>query len=632
MLAGAVFFGGGSGAGSVPALGGLATLIAAAAAAAAARGLLVVPALDRVGLAAAATGCGLVVWAGLTIGWSIAGDRSWDALNKGLAYAAFGLVGLALAGRGRRGVRDLALVLAAVLGAAQVWALAGVAIPSLFPDGDRLVRLRQPVGYWNGLALLADAAIPLGLWLAVSLRGRVTRPAGALLVYVAVVTVMLTQSRAGLLAAVAVIALWLWLARERVEGALLALLAATPALAVAAWAFTRPALVEDGASRADRVADGRVFAVLAIVGAAASVALALRVPAERLVATRRRDVVRVLAGGIALLAVAGAIGLVAAVGNPFAWASDQVSGAGGTEVSNDPSRFGTLNSNNRSAWWGEAWDVFRAHPAGGTGARTFEIARKPYRADARQVSEPHSVPLQLLADTGVVGFALGLGLAVALAFGFARTLRRLAAEERAAACALVALPVAYALHALVDYDLDFLALSGPTVLVAFLLLGAGRPAFAMPRGWFPVALSAVAAAVVIGSLAAPDVSRRGVDAAYAALDAGDREAAAERALGARDLNPLSPEPLWALADVAGAGDDDRAAIAYLREATELQPENPDTWYLLGLRFQLALEDQCKAYGALNHAYTLDPMSQRWEKGGPLDVAREAVNAGACEPP
>ena len=48
--------------------------------------------------------------------------------------------------------------------------LLGVAIPSLFPDGDRIARLREPVGYWNALALLADAALALGLWVARSTR------------------------------------------------------------------------------------------------------------------------------------------------------------------------------------------------------------------------------------------------------------------------------------------------------------------------------------------------------------------------------------------------------------------------------------------------------------------------------
>ena len=54
-------------------------------------------------------------------------------------------------------------------------------IPSLFPDGARVARLRNPVGYWNSLALVAATAVPFGLWAACSARGSTLRsaPAGA---------------------------------------------------------------------------------------------------------------------------------------------------------------------------------------------------------------------------------------------------------------------------------------------------------------------------------------------------------------------------------------------------------------------------------------------------------------------
>ena len=71
-----------------------------------------------------------------------------------------------------------------------------------------------------------------------------------------------------------------------------------------------------------------------------------------------------------------------AVGNPVSWAGDQLGGSG--EVVNDPGRLGSLETNNRTVWWGEAWQVFRANPAGGTGARTFEIARKRYPRQRRR--------------------------------------------------------------------------------------------------------------------------------------------------------------------------------------------------------------------------------------------------------
>jgi len=84
---------------------------------------------------------------------------------------------------------------------------------------------------------------------------------------------------------------------------------------------------------------------------------------------------------------------------------------------------------------------------------------------------------------------------------------------------------------------------------------------------------------------------------------------------------------FASADAAG---DQAAAVHWYEKATELQPENPDTWFELGFFHAIATGDQCAAYQALNRSYTLDPMSRRWTPGGPLDVARKAVNEGACE--
>jgi lipoprotein NlpI len=86
----------------------------------------------------------------------------------------------------------------------------------------------------------------------------------------------------------------------------------------------------------------------------------------------------------------------------------------------------------------------------------------------------------------------------------------------------------------------------------------------------------------------------------------------------------------ARAQAADAAGDRAAAVAWYEEATRLQPENPDSWYELGLYHAIATHDLCAAYAAFNHSYTLDPASSRWTPGGPFDVAKDAVNTGACE--
>ena len=622
VLAAAVFDGGGATDDSLATVGGAAILCVALAIALALRGTLLLPRLDRAAAVVVLATAALTAWAGISIAWSIAGDRSWEWLDRGLVYLAFLALGL-LAGATRDGARRVTVLVAAVIGGALCWALLGVAVPRFFEDGDRIARLREPVGYWNGLAVLADAALVLGL--CVARGGRIARLAGALLTYAGTVAILLTQSRAGVVAGAVVVALWLVLSDERLQDALRACLFAGPGLLVGGWAFTRPALVEDGALRADRVADGHWFAVVVVAGALVVSVAALRIPVARLVAEHGSRVRRTILRLTALGALAGALALVAAVGNPISWASSQLSGG---ECTNAPGRLTDLCANNRLAWWEEAIDVAVDRPLGGSGAGTFEVARRRYRDDATQVNEPHSVPLQVLADTGAVGLALLLLLAVAAAGGVRRTLRH---GKGTPLAALTCVVVAYAVHALVDYDLDFLAVTAPTLVALGTVLATGRERSERRAGVAGLlALAAVAAAAVV-SLVLPELAERDAERAVRSADAGRVEEAVDAADRARRLDPLSIDPLYARAIAADAAGADAVAVAWYEEATRLQPENPDTWYELGLYHAIATGDQCAAYQALNHSHTLDPMSRRWYPGGELDDARDAVNNGACEP-
>ena len=246
----------------------------------------------------------------------------------------------------------------------------------------------------------------------------------------------------------------------------------------------------------------------------------------------------------AVVLVAGSAGLVAKVGNPFDWASSQFSGG---ECVNDPGRFTELCANNRVDWWREAGRIGADHPVGGTGAGTFAIARKRHRETATPVSEPHSVPLQLLADLGVVGLALGLVAAVAAAVGIRRSLSRVPGAERPAAAALACLALVYALHSLVDYDLDFLAVTGPLLVAVGALLGAARPPSSLRARVPGSSHSARSRLRRRSAIALPALAERDVDRALAAIEEGRLSDAADAADRARLLNPLSLGPLRARA-------------------------------------------------------------------------------------
>ena len=294
-LAGAMFAGDGSGTRGTLPVGGGAVVLLTAVLVAVALGRIPAPRIGRSGAVLLGSFVLLVAWLGVTVWWSIVADRSWDVFNKCIAYAAFLGLGFALAAVGRAATARLAAgMLSIVIGTALVWALVTKAVPSLTED-ERIGRLNEPVDHWNALALLADIAIVLGLWIATTdAHRRVLRVVGALLVYVATLALMLTLSRTGVVVAVGLIALWLLLTRERVRSGLLLIAAAGPALVVAGWAFTRSGLTEDLAPHADRVADGKVLGIVTLVGAAVVVALVSIGLRRSLGDDRRRSVGRAL--------------------------------------------------------------------------------------------------------------------------------------------------------------------------------------------------------------------------------------------------------------------------------------------------------------------------------------------------
>jgi len=627
-LAGAAFVGDGSDVDGILPVGGTAAVLVAAALLAVAFGLVAAPRVGRSGGALVVAMILLAAWTGATVWWSIVPDRSWDAFNKSAAFAVFLGLGVVLAGVGGRAAARLgASVLALVTALVLTWALVAKSIPSLDPEGDRVARLREPVEYWNALALIADVAIGLGLWLGASRSHRATvRVVGGLLVYIATLSLLLTLSRVGIAAAVAVVLLWLALSEgRRVEGGLLLAASVTPAALVGGWAFTRPALVEDVAERSDRVADGTVLGFLTLAGAVLVVALVAAGSRRSLDDERRRKI------GRGLLAAAGVAVATVLVGVAVAVGSAISSDSSCAEVVNDPSRLGSLDLSNRWCWWSEAVDVYAGNAPEGAGAGTFEIARKRYRSDARNVTQPHSVPLQQLAGGGLVALGLFCALVLAAAATCVFSLRWLEGGERAAAVALVAAPVAYLLHALVDYGWDFLAVTAPTMVALGVLAGAGHPPGAR-RSRPVLGLGAVLVALaLLVSFASPRLADTSVRDSTRALGAADFVRARDRADWARFFNPLSVDPIFAVARIRERQNFQRAAEETYVDAVELQPENPETWYALGLFELQALGKLCAAYEFLNQAYTLDPAGHQWSEGGPLDVARDAVNRGACEP-
>ena len=179
--------------------------------------------------------------------------------------------------------------------------------------------------------------------------------------------------------------------------------------------------------------------------------------------------------------------------------------------------------------------------------------------------------------------------------------------ERAAAVALAASVAAWAAHALVDMAWEYPAVTAPVFAVLGVLAAAPegeRPGAAARRPLLAVAAVAVAATALV-SVATPWLAERKLDEAADAVVARDLDAAERAAADAQSLNPLAITPLHLRAAVAEADRRPADALALLRDAVELQPRNPGTWFALGRHYLLIRRDPATAKCALDRAYAID---------------------------
>ena len=559
------------------------------------------PVLSREAVIALVLLVAFVCWCGISILWSIEPDRSWDYFNRGLVYVAFAVAGLAVGAYVPRAPRLWAYVLAAIVALALGWALLGKAVPAVGGSG-RIARLSSPVDYWNGLGLLFDFGVPVALWLAARRdHPHWLRAAGVVFLYALPVGLLLTASRSGIAVAVVAAVVWLAFGGPRIEAAAALLLGGGVGLVVGIWALSRPGLAQDAQPHSVRVHDGAWFALVFLLAAVAVAALAyLGTFAEErqpLTEPRRLLVGRVALAALGVIAVAGVIALVATA-KPQSWFHDF------TRVPTNPAenapgnRLTSLNSNSRWQWWKEAWRAFEKQPLRGTGAGTFELSHRLFRTNRVFVTEPHNVPLQFLSETGVVGFLLALGSVAAAAVGVVPRVR-----GSPAALAVGVGALAYVLHSVVDFDWDFVAVTGPFLLSVGVLLG-GEVVRRERRLTLAPVPAALALAVAY-SLLAPWFAQRASDSALAALDAGRPAKAVGDARDARSLNPFSLEPLFLEAGAAEQLGDLTAARALYVKAIELQPLSWRPWYELG-SFEFDLQNYSAAVPPLERAKQLDP--------------------------
>jgi len=234
------------------------------------------------------------------------------------------------------------------------------------------------------------------------------------------------------------------------------------------------------------------------------------------------------------------------------------------------------------------------------------------------VTQPHNMPLQFLAETGLVGTLLVSG---AIGFLLFCALDRLHAmprgRERDLGVALFAGAVAWLVHGLIDWDWDIPGVTVPVLIFLGVLAAAPwqpretAPALRSATGTrgLALALACVCAGLMVVSAGLPMLADEKASAAQAvSTDAGAGElqdAAANADLAAR-LDPTAVRPLLAAAALAEGRDRLLHARRFLLDAADRQPYNSTVWYRL-LELALKTADRRGARAAARRLLELDPI-------------------------
>ncbi len=588
------------------------------------------------------------VWSGVTLIWSVAPDQTWTEVNRALTYLLVLAVAI-IAGASHERSRELvaAGALLAVL-AVTLYALGQKLFPGIHVAGifslnqTQLVpRLQEPFGYWNALGLFVALGIPIALVLALD-RARDDRLRLAALVAIQVMglVVGLTYSRGAVLALGCGLVVLVAFSRARLRSLMWlapACLAVVPPLVVG---LTSHSLTNVSVSLAQRERAGLVLAGVVVLSV-----LALWILGQRLLWLERRVQVgprqaerigRGLAGALALVLACAVVavalssrGLSGTVSH--AWTSFTTTRAIGNY---NPGRLLSADSANRWVWWKEAASAFGDRPLGGWGAGSFGVVNLIYRQNTLSVQQPHSVPLQFLVDTGIVGALLALAAFASLLAVCTGGVRRSAGSERLLGAALLAGIAIYGVHALYDWDWDIPGVTLPALLFAGALIGTrGRERVTdrlsalrdqrPRREWAsppvsqrigPVARSlalAVVTAVMcafVFSGAAPSVAASKASAAVVTASSPSRSAisrAQDDAAVATRLDPLSDAGPLANATIALRRGNLVQAEVYTLQAIRRDPNDVEAWQRL-VYLEIARRNGLGVYQSLQRLVKLDP--------------------------
>jgi hypothetical protein len=577
---------------------------------------------------------GFAVWSGISLAWSVSADSTWVELNRDLTYLVLLALAIVVGASAQRAEELTATTFLAGTLLVTLYALGQKLLPGLRISGvfsldhtGALPRLQEPLGYWNALCLFITLGVPTALALSVE-RGRSPqlRLAALVALQCMLLTIGFTFSRGGLIALAVALIVIVIASGARLRALMwlgVAGLGAAPGLA---YGLTDGSLTQANVALGQRESAGAILLAVLVASVVLVAVIARWLRAQEM--SRRVDEAAqrrlgAALGGVVLGAVIVALALVSLSGRGLAgtvshaWHSFTATRA----TSNySPDRLLSADSENRWVWWKEAAGAFSDRPLGGWGAGTFGTVHLLYRRDTLSVDQPHSVPMQFLSETGLVGALLGLGALVVLLVAAGRAVRaRPAGRERLMAAALLAGAAAYVVHALYDWDWDIPAVTLPALLFLGVLAGAspasrrmrqievarraGRLGQALRLSALTAALTTLAVSGALPPIAASEATGAVVTAAGSS--AATIQQAQAQARIASGLDPLSGAGLRVEATIATRQGELEQARHDLLRAIARDPSDRAAWGQL-VYVETALGNSSAALTAALRGLALDP--------------------------
>ncbi len=318
---------------------------------------------------------GLVVWTLLSGFWSPGFTLPVAAAERLLVYAATLLVCICATRRTNRS--PLAIGVWAALVVVCVYSLGTRLVPErwgFFVDAAAHGRLFQPVGYWNGLGVMAAIAFLLGLGLAMRSSSAVLRLTAAASLPITASVLYLTFSRGSELGLVVGLAVLIAVDPNRLATFTRIVALAVPSLLCLAVAARSHGLTTPNQKLHHAAHAGHRYLAVLIVVMAVSAGVAAWLWAQREFQPSPA-LLRAYKAALAVAAVLILAGFVVSFGAPWSWPHKIYTQTGTVDdtpdVTNLNQRLGSASLSGRGPLWHGALHEFQSHPLAGGGAGSF---------------------------------------------------------------------------------------------------------------------------------------------------------------------------------------------------------------------------------------------------------------------